>query len=436
MSKKILVYIFAVVFLLTALVIITPRTFRVYIFYPETIEPKDPFEVKSIDTMKYSRDLSGQMLNDPASFKKMVDSQLKLIADSGATHVSIGTPYDEQFIPVLALWVKSAREHNLSVWYRGNFSGWEGWFGYEKIDRDAHKKLLINFIYSHQDLFKSGDVFSPCPECENGGPGDPRNTGDKKGYNRFLVDEYLISKRAFESKGKDISVYFSMNGDIARDIIDKTTAKLLGGTILVDHYVESPEKFAKDIISIGQKINARIGVGEFGAPIPDLNGWMSENQQAQYVESMLELMYTKSSGVSVLNYWVLSGGSTSLLSDNGVPKKVYYVIKKYFSLPKVVGFIIDPLGNPVEGATINIDNTQYDATSHEDGSYAIFFPPQHRSFSIKKENYETVDLNFDSNIASTTYKNVVLKPVSPNLKYKIQYFFMSLRGKIFVTQEI
>src|SRR3989344_2398128 len=139
----------------------------------------------------------------------------------------------------------------------------------------------MNFITCHSNLFGDGGVFTPCPECENGGPGDPRQTGDRKGYNSFLVDEYKTATDSFNSIHKSVTLYTSMNGDIARDIIDEKTAKALGGVILIDHYVNSAKKFSNDITTIGKKLNAKIGLGEFGGPILDLNGSMNQTEQAE-----------------------------------------------------------------------------------------------------------------------------------------------------------
>ena len=64
---------------------------------------------QAIDTMKYSRDLSREKLND-LTFDITIERQIKQIADTGATHVGIATPYDEEFLPVLKRWVKYARQ--------------------------------------------------------------------------------------------------------------------------------------------------------------------------------------------------------------------------------------------------------------------------------------------------------------------------------------
>src|SRR3989338_5682012 len=125
-------------------------------FNPEFYTPEkirnNLFQIQSIDTMKYSRDLARAKAKDP-SFDKVIDAEMKLIAGAGATHVAIGTPYDEEFIPMLSRWVRSARAHGLSVWFRGNFSGWEGWFSYPKNRRARPLREIEAVLRKHPDLF-------------------------------------------------------------------------------------------------------------------------------------------------------------------------------------------------------------------------------------------------------------------------------------------
>src|SRR5437870_2950182 len=105
--------------------------------------------IKSIDTMKYSRDLAQEKLNDPG-FDQIINMQISKIKETDATHVAIATPYDEKFLPYLIRWVTVARAYNLKIWYRGNFSGWEGWFGEPRnLSREEHLNLVKNFIKNH-----------------------------------------------------------------------------------------------------------------------------------------------------------------------------------------------------------------------------------------------------------------------------------------------
>lgn len=202
--------------------------FLIFLLSAKTLfEPKKQslWEVQSIDTMKYSRDASGQALQDK-SFAKTIDRQVKEIASSGANYIAIDTPYDKQFLPVLKMWVATSRKYNLKIWFRGNFSGWEGWFDYPKISQKDHLKMTQEFIEQNPDLFENGDIFTACPECENGGPGDPRQTGNVKGFRNFLIEEYDMTQNSFAKINKKvISNYDSMNMDVAKLIMDPATSK-------------------------------------------------------------------------------------------------------------------------------------------------------------------------------------------------------------------
>src|SRR5581483_10587790 len=145
----------------------------------------------------------------------------------------------------------AARHHNLHVWFRGNFSGWEGWFNYPSINRATHQEKIAGFITAHPDLFADGDIFTACPECENGGPGDPRQTGDVAGFRQFLIDEYRATQEAFASINKKVqSNYDSMNYDVAMLVMDKETTAALGGIVVIDHYIADPSGYRYDIEQI------------------------------------------------------------------------------------------------------------------------------------------------------------------------------------------
>lgn len=288
------------------------------------------WEVRSIDTVKYSRDLSLEKLSDEG-FELLIDSQVKNIAEVGTSHVAIGTPYDEQFLPYLKKWVDAARKYGLNVWFRGNFSGWERWFGYPRIDRQTHTKKTEEFILKNPDLFVDGDIFTPCPECENGGPGDPRQNGDVLGHRAFLTYEYQVTKDAFIKIDKKVTPgYYSMNLDVAKLLMDDATTKNLGGIVVVDHYVSSADQLAKDIDAISKKSGGQIVLGEFGAPIPDIHGKMTEDEQADWIRKALSLLSNKPEVIGI-NYWVGVGGSTQLWEENGKARKALEVIRYFYT---------------------------------------------------------------------------------------------------------
>ena len=83
--------------------------FLVSLFLITLVNPRNVFaqtkywEIQSIDTMKYSRDMARERSGDVV-FDRIIESVLEKIKSTGATHVAIGTPYDEEFIPFLRKW--------------------------------------------------------------------------------------------------------------------------------------------------------------------------------------------------------------------------------------------------------------------------------------------------------------------------------------------
>lgn len=336
--------------------------------FAEVGEPKF-WKVQSIDTMKYSRDLAREKLND-SNFDAVIDKHVGNIASLGATHIAIATPYDSEFLPYLNRWVKAARKYNLKVWFRGNWSGWEKWFNYPAITREEHLNKTKKFILNNPDLFVGGDIFTACPECENGGPtGDPRSSGDVGGHRKFLIDEHNIMSGSFNKIGKSVIYnYNSMNGDVARLIMDKATTKALGGVVTIDHYVRTPEKLVSDIREIHNQSGGMIVLGEIGVPIPDIHGRLDDSEQANWMNNALSQL-VKPSEVIGINYWLSYGGSTSLWRDNGTKKPIADILTKFYS-PKVLsGYIKDENNKPISSA--KIENNYSETTSLKNGFFEI-----------------------------------------------------------------
>lgn len=305
--------------------------------------------VQSIDTMKYSRDASTSPMSSD-----QIDTQVQNIAITGATHVAIDTPYDAEFQPRLKEWVDSARKYHLKVWFRGNWSGWEGWFGYAKdLTRSRHINMTQKFISSNPDLFQDGDIFTACPECENGGAGDPRQTGDVTGYRQFMIDEYKATSDMFRQINKDvISNYDSMNGDVAALVMDYPTTQALGGIVTIDHYVPTPDKLVADIDTIANKSGGKIVLGEFGSPISDVTGNQSEDQQAIWIQNALSKMIGDKNIIG-LNYWTNLGSSTSPWNSDGSARKVVSIIKTFYTPNVLMAHIVNNFQNPISGVSVN-----------------------------------------------------------------------------------
>ena len=81
--------------------------------------------------MKTSRDNAHRWKDDPKLYE-YIDKELSAIVEMGANCVALDTPYNDEFLPYLKQWVTAARKKKLMIWYRGNFSEWEGWFNYKR----------------------------------------------------------------------------------------------------------------------------------------------------------------------------------------------------------------------------------------------------------------------------------------------------------------
>lgn len=406
------------VFLIAAIFVILQK-FKVIPFYNPS---QKVWDIQSIDTVKYSRDLAKERMNDQA-FDSVIDDQVKKISETGATHIALGTPYDKEFIPFMSRWVNSARKYNLKVWFRGNFSGWEHWFNYKPISREEHKELLKNFILNNEALFEDGDIFTSCTECENGGPGDPRKTGDVNGYRQFLIEEYIIGKEAMDSIDKDVSTnYFPMNYDVASLIMDKETTKSLDGIVVIDHYVKTPEQTNMDSTVLAANSGGKIVIGEFGAPIPDIHGQFSEQEQADWIEKTL-LLLSQNENVIGINYWTAVGGSTQIWKVNGDKTLSVDVLKRFFSPTFIKGYIIDEAGNPIKEATIRgvlektVTNSsgQFSFAHLESGSKVVILAPGY--YHVEAQN-----------LPSDKTVKIILRAKEPSFTYNLQK--MLFRGII------
>jgi len=373
------------------------------------------WEVQSVDTVKYSRDVAKEKENDLA-FNETIERQVELISETGATHVSIGTPYDEEFVPFLDRWVKAARKYGLKVWFRGNFSGWEKWFGYDRITREQHLQMTSEFITSHGELFEDGDIFTACTECENGGPGDPRLNGDVVGHRKFLIDGHKTADEAFRKIGKGVRTnYFPMNGDVAELVMDKATTKALGGVVVVDHYVSDTNRLLEDIIDLAEKSGGRVMLGEFGAPIPDIHGEFNDDEQAGWVEDAMAGLSSLDVVLGV-NYWTSFGSSTQLWNGDGSARKVVQVLKKYYSPNVFTGYIVDETGRPIAGAKITVNDKIF--LSDGKGKFSLITIGNVGEMSIYASGYESATVE--------PSEKIVMKKVLPGLWYDLGKVFHGL----------
>ena len=426
--KKIL---FSVSFLIIFILILFFSFVLSYLYQiPKTVDlsfdAKNFWEIQSIDTMKYSRDLAREM-RDSEDFENVIKEQINNIALSGANYVAIATPYDEEFILFLEKWIEAAREADLKVWFRGNFSGWEGWFGYSPIGQEEHVLKTKNFILNHSDLFRDGDIFSSCPECENGSIGDPRDTGEFDNFRNFVIREYLETKKAFKLIDKKVdSNFLAMNGDVANLIMDKQTSKAFNNLVTIDHYVEDVDGLIIDLEKIIKQNDVEVFLGEIGVPIPDIHGSLSEEEQAEWLDNFL-FSLSRLDKIFGFNYWTSVGGSTALWNENGEARLAVKVLEKYFKPNYVYGAVKDELGRSLDDVEIFYEDNKkvnsgyyYEMPKSWVPNLETIFKKKgyiQRSIFISNDNNERIDIVMEKE--EKTYFDKILIFINNKLnKYK------------------
>lgn len=339
---------------------------------PGSVFATDRFwPVVSVDTMKYSRDRARE-----TGILVQIPHLVAAVAALHPTHIAIGTPYDEEFYPIIKEWVEEIRKHNLNVWFRGNFSGWEGWFDYPKLSSVAEHHLKTKaFIEKHPDLFENGDIYTPAPEPENGLIRDPRHSGNKTEFLKFLSDSYETCSTAMKRIRKDVRCgYFSMNGDVAREIMTKEAIASSGGVLVVDHYVKDPEKLVRDVAFLYDKYGYPVVLGEFGAPIPDIHGKMTPEQQAAYVTDVLLGLLRLKDKVQGVNYWTAFDGTTQLFQNDVESRPAATALSLFYKPAVLRGTVTDQFHVPLRDVTLSVANGAVTVTTDADGAYELPLP--------------------------------------------------------------
>jgi hypothetical protein len=380
--------------------------------------------VMAIDTMKYSRDISREK-----DILERIPGFVDKVAQLTPTHIAVSTPYNEEFLPVLKKWVSEARSRQLSVWFRGNWSEWEGWFGYQKFKTpQEHHQRTYAFIISHPELFRDGDIFTPAPEAENGMIGDPRRTaGGPVTFRQFLVDSYANCVSAFSVIGKKVSCgYFSTNGDVAREILDKETVAKIGHVVVIDHYVKTPRQLAIDIGQLNQKLQAPVVLGEIGAPIPDIHGAMTEIEQATYMQEVFSQLFKIKGLVGGVNYWTAFGGSTALYNRDGSARSVTEVIKEFYNPGVFKGTTVNTLGDTVPNVLIKNQDGSIAFISDTHGNFKATLPALNWNFKATKSDYQTTEWKAVISRGDELQHTFILMPLQETWVYRLRRFIQSM----------
>jgi hypothetical protein len=209
--------------------------------------------------------------------------------------------------------------------------------------------------------------------------------------------------------------------------MDKNTTQELGGIVTIDHYVKNGEQMAKDIKEYINLSGGKIVLGEFGAPIIDINGEMNEQQQHDWIQDTLKQI-SQIDGVIGINYWTSTGGSTQIWEQNGKPRLAIKAINSYYSPLIISGAIVNKINQPISYAELTYNENVY--KSDVDGHFLIKLPSledsSQKSFSLNIAASDHIATVEKLNINNTTNLNFILEKEYEGIFFKIQKFFYNL----------
>jgi hypothetical protein len=148
----------------------------------------------------------------------------------------------------------------------------------------------------------------------------------------------------------------------------------MGNLVTIDHYVRDSKDMGEYIDFFTRTFNSKVAIGEFGGPIPDLNGEMTEEQQAMFVTHVLSEMYSRKDSLVGVNYWTLTHSSSSLLNPDYSERKVANVLRDYYIPGVLVGRVVNESGEGVREAYVKIDDRATAQYSDSDGFFVVKLP--------------------------------------------------------------
>jgi hypothetical protein len=282
--------------------------------------PLGPF-FASIDTMKTSRDTEVRPLS-----RQEITSIVKFSASINANYITVDTHWD--YPGYMQQWIDAIRATGRHIWFRSHPNQWENSNGatgiLTPVQYEADERA---FILTHPAFFRSGDIFDPCPEPEEGHYWQATygsewtsyapNTATQE-YNAFLSDTTDVANAAFRKLGVSgvITTIRSTNSFFAThpNVLEQATVNKFG-YITVDSFPEgettNPATAAQARLSELQAIekvrHLPIVIGEMGySNQVNVNDTTQQAVLKAELAALAPLPY-----LAGVNYWVGAGTKSS-----------------------------------------------------------------------------------------------------------------------------
>jgi hypothetical protein len=276
----------------------------------------------SIDTMKDSQDTDEP--GDQMSAAE-IQQEINLTATLHVNYITDDSKYD--YPSYMALWANTIHAAGKHVWFRSHFNCWELDNGCTtQMTPAQYLTSLTSFLNANYSMFKSGDIFDPCPEPENSAYWQETYGADwswqnapnagSNAYNTFMLAVSQTAQSTLQAHGikgvitgiRSTSSWWPEN---PKSLYPSTIKAL--GYVTYDSYPDAtttdPTTAVNDRISDLTKViqnypGVPVVLGEVGY---DNNTDVSDSVQQTVLSAELNALASYSQIVG-LNYWVGAGG--------------------------------------------------------------------------------------------------------------------------------
>lgn len=152
----------------------------------------------------------------------------------------------------------------------------------------------------------------------------------------------------------------------------------------------------------------------------------SKKQQADFIDSMMNVFYVNKAKVDGINYFALGTGTTEIIDSKGKAKLAYEVIKKYYSPATVSGTITDELGKKLSNIKVSTSDQKSNAVTGHDGKFSLVVPAQNTSISVNNIKYYTKSSNINLTYNLKSELNIAITPINPSWLYHFRLWLKSM----------
>lgn len=306
--------------------------------------------VMSVDGLSQTKDTLCNQHDDA-----YIQQWMKLVKGVGATHITIGVPYDtpdcgEDPVAYAKRWEQAARAEELHIWWRQMFTQFENIYGHPFVtqcnkpnQKDCNDYIAMTkaFIVAHKELYQPGDVFSVTAE-----PAASRIRGvncfgevcvfeSANGswnaipeFNDWLVNGMTAAKEAFVQIGLGDKIKVNAGGLDAfvavgfdnpdwgcdspgkPDILYRQTVVTMGGFVL-DHYFDPASDSMKHVLDTIDSCYPQDRYGQLELAIGEWGPIVGDNTPGQIAATFADVRAADSRFSRVFNYWQGGPGQAS-----------------------------------------------------------------------------------------------------------------------------